>query len=207
MMQTADHWSYWNQRSTPTAANDNRPLPMIGLTGRRNVGKSTVANLLVKEFGYQKAHAFEVGLEAAREFFIAMGFDADDAWEMTYGDLKDVPNEDLPGGVAPRYYLEKSGHFHATVLGTEWTLALAIKCAHRRNPFAPIVVESLVYEAPWFKRQGGIIWRLERPGHEGPAGVESDKVQALIVADTIIQATSVETLLDLARYNVRQLAA
>ncbi|MCG7507032.1 hypothetical protein [Mesorhizobium retamae] len=186
-------------------ANDNLPLPMIGLTGRRNVGKSTVANLLVKEFGYQKAHAFEVGLEAAREFFIAMGFDADDAWEMTYGDLKDVPNEDLPGGVAPRYYLEKSGHFHATVLGTEWTLALAIKCARRRAPHAPIVVESLVYEAPWFKQQGGIVWRLERPGHEGPAGVESDKVQALIVADEVIAAVTKEELLSRARESARRM--
>lgn len=200
-----ENWSYWNQRSTPTAANDNRPLPMIGLTGKRNVGKSTVADLLVKEFGFTKVHAFASGKEAAKEWFIAIGIDAEEAWEMVYGDLKDVPSNRLPGEVAPRFFLEKFGHFMGATMGVEWTLGLEIDIARRRGK--PIVVESLVYEAPWFKRQGGVVWRLERPGHKGPAGIESDKVQALIVADEVIAATSLEELRTKARAAIRRMAA
>lgn len=180
-------------------ANDSRQPPMIGLTGLRNVGKSTVANMLENEFGFAKVHAFGSGKEAAREWFIAIGFDAEDAWEMVYGDLKDAPNDYLPSGVAPRYFLERFGHFMGATMGVEWTLAMEVAAARRLRPGKPIVVESVVYEADWFKRAGGKIWRLLRPGHEGPAGIESDAVQATIEADVTIAATSVDELLAKAR--------
>lgn len=198
-------YSPWGAQYVPderTPANDNKPL-MIGLTGMRNVGKSTVANLLAKEYGFTKVHAFASGKEAAKEYFSAIGFDADDAWEMVYGDLKDVPCDALPGGVAPRYFLEKFGHFMGHTLGVEWTLGQEVRIARQRS--TRIVVESLVYEAPWFKRQGGVVVRLERPGHVGPVGVESDAVQALVAADACVSATTVEELRDKARGLVRQM--
>lgn len=179
--------------------NDNNPPLLIGLTGLRNVGKSTVASLLEKEFGFRKVHAFWSGKEAVKEWFIAVGFDADDAWEMVYGDLKDVPCDRLPDGVAPRFFLEKFGHFMGQAMGVAWTLGIEIANMRRLAPGRPIVVESLVYEAPWFKAQGGVVWRLERPGHVGPAGVESDNVQALIEADVTIAARSLDSLRMLVR--------
>jgi hypothetical protein len=100
---------------------------------------------------------------------------------MVFGDLKDQPSDLLPGGVAPRHFLEKFGHFMGTVMGVEWTLGLEVESARRAG--APIVVESLVYEADWFRRQGGIIVRVERPGHRGPEGCESDREQARILED------------------------
>lgn len=184
--------------NTPHAA---RPL-MIGLTGLRNVGKSTVANLLEEEFGFEKVHAFASGKEAAERWFDVIG---GDGWRMVYGDLKDQPSEHLPGGVAPRFFLEKFGHFMGEAMGVDWTLGLEIALARRRNLRAPIVVESLVYEAPWFKKHGGVVIRLERPGHNGPAGVESDSVQALIEADATISATSADELRDKARRVVQQM--
>ncbi|MER9911728.1 hypothetical protein NKJ71_13950 [Mesorhizobium sp. M0050] len=196
-MNAAMAFDPWGGHELP--ANDNRPQPrgkpvMIGLTGLRNVGKSTVARLLKDEFGFAPVHAFASGKEATRAYFIAIGFDADDAWEMVYGELKDVPCDRLPGGVAPRYFLEKFGHFMGHTLGVDWTLGMEVGIVRRRSPRAPIVVESLVYEAPWFKAQGGTVWRLERPGHNGPAGVESDAVQAGIAADATIAAVGVEAL-------------
>lgn len=192
------------------AANDNRvpargkPI-MIGLTGLRNVGKSTVAKLLKDEFGFVLVHAFASGKEATREWFIAIGVDAETAWEMVHGDLKDVPSDELPGGVAPRFFLEKFGHFMGATMGVDWTLGLEVALARRRYPGTPIVVESLVYEAPWLKAQGGIVWRLERPGHNGPTGVESDAVQAAVAADATISARSVDELKDRARVVVQQM--
>lgn len=181
---------------TAAHANDNaaRPL-MIGLTGKRNVGKSTVAEYLETHYGFERIHAFDAGKEAARAWFAYVTGDPITAEEMVYGGLKDKPSPHLPGNVAPRFFLEKFGHFMGAQMGVEWTLGLEIAAAVKRNPRAPIVVESLVYEAPWFKAQGGTVWRLERLGHEGPAGIESDAVQAAIEADVTIAASTVEDLL------------
>jgi hypothetical protein len=194
-------WSPWTV--TPHTANDNRQPLMIGLTGRRNVGKSTVAALLRKEFGFLPVHPFASGKEACREWLIAAGFDSDDSWEMIYGDLKDTPCDQLPGGVAPRYFMEKFGHFMGATLGVEWTLGMEVRRARKAGK--PIVVESLVYESDWFKAQGGLVVRLERPGHEGPAGVESDAVQAAVASDVCISAGTVEELEREARKMVQQM--
>lgn len=184
----------------PRADNDNRPL-MIGLTGKRNVGKTTVAKLLAEEYGFERIHAFSAGKEAAERWFDVIG---GDGWRMVYGDLKDKPSDVLPGGVAPRYFLEKFGHFMGTSMGVEWTLGLEISLARKRSPKAPIVVESVVYEADWFRAQGGLLVRLERPGHEGPVGIESDAVQAAVAADITISATNTVHLEREARKMVQQ---
>lgn len=206
-------WTPWGELTAPpsrTPANDNpAPLPltrpqMIGLTGRRNVGKSTVARLLQKEYGFVPVHPYAGGKVAAVAFFDYITGDAETAWEMVYGDLKDTPSEYLPGNVSPRYFMEKDGHFRGATLGLEWTLGLEIEIARREHPGRRPVVESLVYEADWFRQKGGMVVRIERPGHEGPAGVESDKVQAAVRADATIAATSVEELEAEARKLVQQ---
>jgi hypothetical protein len=185
---TATAYSPWGKQ--PLAANDNAPL--IGLTGKRNVGKSTVAAFLESRYGFARRHAFEAGKQAAKTWFDSMDLYG---WRMVYGDLKDVPCADLPGGNPPRYFLERFGEFMGVQMGVDWTLAMEIAAARRRWPKAPIVVESVVYEAAWFKAAGGRIWRLERPGHEGPAGIESDAAQAGILPDLTLSATAVDDLL------------
>lgn len=188
------------------AANDNRPSvsayavvqsglpPLIGITGKRNVGKSTTADLLVDRFGYVRAHAFDGGKFAARAYFEHLTSDHSIANRMVYGDLKDQPSPYLPGNVAPRHFLERFGEFMGVQMGVEWTLGMEVERLRRQFPGRPIVVESLVYEAPWFRRQGGRILRLVRPDHEGPIGIESDAVQAGIIADEVVSASSVADL-------------
>lgn len=200
-------WTPWGELTTPPTANDNTPIPfarplMIGLTGARNVGKSTVAALLESEYGFERVHTFESGKKAAVTWFDAIG---GDGYEMVYGALKDVPSSFLPGNVSPRYFLEKFGEFMGVQLGVNWTLGIEIGLARSRAPNAPIVVESVVYETPWFRAQGGLVVRVDRPGHVGPAGIESDAVQARIVADYTLSATDVETLQCEARRMVQQM--
>lgn len=188
MMATATQWTpHGNLPLPPRADNDN--VPMIGLTGKRNVGKSTVARLLVDEYGFVGVHAFEAGKRAAKAWFNALGMPGA---EMVYGALKDVPCDGLPDGVPPRYFLERFGKFMGVNMGVDWTLGAEITRA--RSLGKPIVVESLVYEAQWFKMHGGVVWRIERPGHDGPAGVESDAVQAAIDADVTIVAHDLDQL-------------
>lgn len=194
-------WSPWGNQ--PLAANDNRCGLLIGLTGKRNVGKTTVADLLEEEFGFSRAHAFDGGKEASHAYFEHITGDHATAYRMVWGDLKDQPSPYLPGNVAPRYFLERFGHFMGADMGVEWTLAMEIGRLRRSSPRTPIVVESLVYEAPWFKAQGGFVVRVERPGHEGPAGVESDAVQAAVAADATISATTLPEL----RAKARRLVA
>ncbi|OKP79737.1 hypothetical protein BTE77_06500 [Ensifer adhaerens] len=206
-MIDSDNWDPWTVsgdlthvpqtaavRQAPKPANDNsRPL-MIGITGKRNVGKSTVATLLEEKYGFARAHAFDGGKEAALAYFVHITGDYPAANRMVYGDLKDKPSEHLPGNVPPRFFLEKFGHFMGDTMGVDWTLAMEINRIRRQTPKAPIVVESLVYEAPWFKSHGGFVLRLERPDFDGPAGIASDSVQAGIEADETIMARSVEEL-------------
>lgn len=175
-------------------ANDNNHPIMIGLTGLRNVGKTTFANVLEQEFGFNRIHAFGIGKEAALTWLAEATGSMDRAVRMVYGDLKDKPCHDLPGGVAPRYFLEKFGHFMGVEMGVSWTLAVEVAKARRESPHAPIVVESVVYEAEWFRRAGGLIVRLERPDFDTPVGVASDAAQAVIQADVTIRANSVEEL-------------
>lgn len=179
-------WHQWH-RPPLTAANENGKPVMIGLTGKRNVGKSTFAEVLEEEFGWNKVHAFESGKVAAEAYFRSilrhLPHGEHLARRMVWGDLKDKPSPHLPGNAEPRYYMERVGHFHGDELGTEWTLALELRAAIAMCPHAPIVVESVVYESPWFREQGGKVVRLIRPDFDGPVGVKSDAAQAELVAD------------------------
>lgn len=156
---------------------------MIGLTGSRNVGKSTVANMLVESFGFRRIHAFDGGKAATLAYFIHLGATSVEANEMVYGSMKDVPSDILPGRASPRYFMEKLGKFFGVTLGPDWTLGAEIERHRRTDPFARLIAESLVYEADMFRAAGGIIVRVDRPGHVGPVGCESDAFQAGIVED------------------------
>ena len=90
-------------------------------------------------------------------------------------------------------------------MGVEWTMAMELARVRRLHPGRSVVVESLVYEAPYFRGQGGRVVRLERPGHVGPAGVASDAAQAAVAADVTIRATDLDTLRRQARRMVEQM--
>lgn len=96
------------------------------------------------------------------------------------------PSPWLPDGVTPRFFLEKFGRFMGVDMGSDWTLGAEIANAWRVNPGQPLVVESVVYEAPALRAVGGLLVRIVRPGHAGPAGIETDAVEAGVAVDATI---------------------
>lgn len=168
---------------------------IIGLTGKRGVGKSTVADTL-EEFGFTRVHAFDGGKSATFGYFRHLGMSEDMADRSVYGDLRDEPNEFLPGSATPRFFMEKFGKFMGTVMGGDWTLGAEIDRVRRQFPRSPMVVESVVYEAGLLKERGGLVVRVTRPGFVGVVGLETDAAEAGIVADA--ELSNDGTLEDLA---------
>lgn len=163
---------------------------LIGLTGKRYVGKTTIADHFVKHHGFVKMHTFGAGLAAARGYFLHVTGDPDLAHRMTYGDLKDVPSEHLPDNAKPRVFLERFGAFMPRELGIDWTMGVELNKTRRQNKDKPIIVESVVYEADYFRERGGKIIRITRPGNHGPTGEKTDEAQAKIEADAEIFNTN-----------------
>ncbi|QWY83600.1 hypothetical protein [Rhizobium phage RHph_X2_26] len=186
------------QSAQPVAAVE--PGILLGLTGERRVGKSTLTDMLCKEYGFVRAHAFEGGKYGAETIFAHMlqglvSNPHDVAYAMVHGHLKDKPSPYLPGGVAPRWFLERFGHFMGVTLGTAWTMEAEVARVRRLFPGKPIVVESLVYEETCFRGLGGLVVRVERLGHTDRPEVDSDAVQAAIKADFLITQSTVAELL------------
>lgn len=158
----------------------------IAFTGRRNVGKSTAVRRLEKQ-GFKQVHAFTGGKEAAVAYLdhiIAYGPYERMGRRMAYGDLKDVPCPALPGGVAPREFLERFGKFMGIDMGVEWTLKAEVERVERiYGKDVNIAVDSMVYESGYWKEIGGVIVRLNRPDFEGQPVVASDAHQAAVKHD------------------------
>lgn len=168
---------------------------IIGLTGKRGVGKSTVADIL-EEKCFVRAHAFDGGKAATFGYFVHLGMPIPMAEESVYGSLRDVPNEYLPGNATPRFFMEHFGKFMGTVLGPDWTLGAELDRIAREFPERDIAVESVVYEADTLRSRGGKIIRVTRPGHEGVSGMMTDAAQAEIHADAdIVNNGAVDDLL------------
>lgn len=167
---------------------ENKML-IIGLAGRRGVGKSEVAKHMIREHGFESAHPFSAGKAAVRGYLEFLGADREDAHRMTDGDLKDIPSSFLP--LRPdgsgehydcRHLMERLGNFMGVEMGADWTLGAALRGLRENKPEARVVVESIVYEADVLRDLGGVIVRVDGP-ENGVLGIETDKATDLIVPD------------------------
>jgi hypothetical protein len=155
---------------------------IIGLSGKRGVGKSKVADHLVEHHGFLRLHPFQGGKAACVGYFTHIGISADDAARMVNGDLKDRPCALLPDNQTPRYFMERLGQFMGVQMGPAWTIGQEIRLALERDPDARLIAESIVYEVDVIRNLGGVIVEITRDG-SSITGLETDKATALIVPD------------------------
>ena len=156
---------------------------ILGLTGDRGVGKSTICAHLLETYGFSYVHAFSGGKAAARAYYMHLGADADTAMRMTDGDLKEAPSPFLPGQASSRYFMEKFGKFLGTTLGPGWTLGSEIDLAMKTSD--RILADSVVYEADVLKSRGGVLLKITRPqaGANGIDAPETTEAVARLVPD------------------------
>lgn len=166
-------------------------MQIIGLAGRRGVGKSEIAKHMIKAQGFMTVHPFSAGKAAVRGYLTFLGADEDTAWRMTEGNLKDTPSGLLPlrddeSGLHYdcRHFMERFGSFMGVDMGSDWTLGAALRKFGSDNPNARIVVESIVYEAEVLRSLGGLIIRIDGP-ENGVVGVKTDEATSLIIPDAI----------------------
>ncbi|MBW3243622.1 hypothetical protein KUV57_13190 [Epibacterium sp. DP7N7-1] len=178
-------------------------ITIIGLKGRRQVGKSKIADHLVQNLGFTRVHPFDGGKVACRAYFMHLGADEETAWRMTDGDLKDVPSPILPIITKPehvvpgkselgdhymsRFFMEKFGRCMGIDMGPDWTIGKELQLHLDANPGEDkrLVVESIVYEADQLRALGGKIIEVTRTaeGLESPVGMETDRFGATVVPD------------------------
>lgn len=185
---------------------------IIGLKGGRGVGKSKVADHLVKNHGFSRVHPFDGGKAASRAYFMHIGATEEEAWRMTDGDLKDVPSPLLPiitnpehvipgkcelgDHYMPRFFMEKFGKCMGIEMGPEFTIGMELRRHLGKDPGEQkrLVVESIVYEAPELRALGGKIIEVQREieGVERPAGMETDKFVSAVGTDHVFDNCSAD---------------
>lgn len=136
---------------------------LIGLTGYAGTGKDTVRSILEEEYDLDGMAFADAIRDMLAGLFASVGIDH--GW-MVERHLKEMEIPEL--GASYRKL--------AQLLGTEWgrsidpdfwvrIAAAKVKlCAHYNN--AGVVISDVRFpnEAAWIRSQGGVIWRVIRPG-------------------------------------------
>lgn len=151
---------------------------LIGLIGRKQSGKDTFADYLVRHHGFVK-YAFADPVKKICEIMFLL-----DAKQMTDPVLK----ETLDGrwGATPRQMMQRVGTDMVRQIWGEdfWieNMDMRIQGGHER-----IVVSDVRFpnEAGWIKKKGGVLVRIE-DGKPHPDTHPSETLQASIIEDILV---------------------
>ena len=158
---------------------------LIGLTGYAGTGKDTVRLILEGQYDLDGMAFADAMRDMLSALLACVG--ADESW-MTERHLKEV---DIP-------QLGASYRKLAQLLGTEWgrsidpdfwvrIAAAKVKlCAHYND--AGVVISDVRFpnEAAWIRSQGGVIWRVIRPGTAPVRAHDSEDLIATLQHDYVI---------------------
>ncbi len=154
--------------------------PIIGLCGLAKSGKTTLADYLVKEFGYKRIKF----ADPLKDMLRALG--------LTYQEIEGDRKEDcckLLGNKSPRFAMQS--------LGTEWgrqmispTIWVDIwehRVSEARKTKTPVVVDDCRFqnELDTLKRLGGVSLTIVRSGNTPVNDHVSEKIQ--LASDATIQ--------------------
>lgn len=167
-------------------------MKIIGITGAAGSGKDTARGVLQNHFGVTGVAFADPMRAMLAQLLDHCGIGVE--W-MTQRELKELP---MPGlGVSYRHA--------AQTLGTEWGRALSpsgdiwLKAAaasmaevmNIKGPDAVFCISDVRFknEAKWVREQGGVIWRIVRPGlapvrqHASESGIPTDLINRTILND------------------------
>jgi hypothetical protein len=130
---------------------------LLGLSGKRRTGKTTVANELAAHYAWNHYSLASTLKREVRELY---GL----TWDHTDGALKETPSEAL-GGKTPRQIMCEYGAMKRQLDPAYWINRLAddILLRHQAQ-FQWAVISDVRFrnEADWIKKHGGYIVRLNR---------------------------------------------
>lgn len=146
---------------------DFLPPHLIGLSGPAGCGKDTARGILERYHGYAGLAFADPMRDMVRALLESSG--ASDEW-LTRRELKEQP---VPGlGISTRHMMQTLGTELARQHWGEdfWLRMAAGRMAQVRSicyarPVRFVVSDvRFANEARWIREQGGVLWRIERPG-------------------------------------------
>lgn len=168
---------------------------IIGLTGLKNSGKGTVANILAEEYGYMQ---LSFASKVKQVCSVLFGWDrsmleGDTVYSRTWREKPDTFwSEKLNMDFTPRKAMQLIGtevfreHFHPDI----WVFILEKNLSIFKDD---VVVSDIRFEneAALVRKRGGVIWRIERnetntDAHSSEMAMESIRVDAIIKNDGYI---------------------
>lgn len=173
-----------------------RPM-LVGLCSpAMGSGKTEVSRLLEVNHSFVRNPLAQTLKEMTATFFVGMGLDIYDAWELIRDpELKEAPIKELKG-VTPRHLMQ--------TLGTEWgrncihesvwvDVCLA-RSKHLMRQGRSVVIDDVRFtnEADAIRDAGGVIVRVVRPGvqrttsHASEGQLDSYKVDYQLVNDSTL---------------------
>lgn len=165
--------------------------PLIGLSGYARTGKDSVATVLSALFGYER-FAFADGIRTMLEILDPMiGLETSLTREVAASGWDAVKGDRFHGAEARRL-MQLMGDAGRRLFGPNaWVTALESVIAEQVGQFgqSPIVVSDVRFpnEAEWVRRNGGVIWRVDRPGVGPINGHVSEKYIEEISPDLVLQ--------------------
>lgn len=183
---------------------------VIGVTGYKRTGKSTVCRLLVEHFGFTQygfadplrdmARAINpvISLEGAPAHVLdLLRHHAFHVNEWRYADLEHVLGYEVAKDIPDfRRFLQRLGTegVRATFGPNAWVDALARRVAADGTTRVCISDVRFFSEAAWVQRQGGVIWRTHRPGIGGDDTHASENDVPRLPADLEFVANTIDEL-------------